>query len=261
MKNAVFGKTMENVKTRMELCITTSDDKAIKWFSKNTYKNCNEVFGLYLIEMYKAEVTLDKPIYVGTSVLDLSQLCVMDFHYNVIENEFAGNYNLLYSDTDSLVYHIETPDLYSWIRDNKTLFDRSESKLPGLIVDANKQVLGKFKDELNSLPMKEFISLNSKVYSLNYLKEDKLTKRLITDNKKTLKGVSKAVVNNEITFNDYHKVLTTNEPTMRTVTGIFSVGHQLYIVRNSKVALSAYYDKMVLVDSITCVPFGFKRNN
>ena len=93
---------------------------------------------------------------------------MMDFHYSTINKDFEGRYNLIYSDTDSLVYHIETPDLYSWIRDNKTLFDLSESKQPGSKFDTNKKVLGKFKDELNSLPMKEFIPLKSKVYSLNY---------------------------------------------------------------------------------------------
>ena len=119
--------------------------------------------------MCKAEVSLDKPIYVGTSILDISKLCVMDVRFYVIENKFAGIYNLLYSDTDSLVYHIETPDLYSWIRDNKTFFDLSDSELPDLKDDANKKVLGKFKDELNSLPMHELISLTSKVYGHSYL--------------------------------------------------------------------------------------------
>jgi hypothetical protein len=103
MNNAVFWKTMENVKNRMELHITTDDKNAIKWFSKNTYKNCNEIFGLYMIEMFKSEVILDKPIYVGTSILDLSKLHMMDFHYNAIEKNFHGNYNLLYYDTDSFV--------------------------------------------------------------------------------------------------------------------------------------------------------------
>jgi hypothetical protein len=63
--------------------------------------------GLHLIEMYNLEVEYNKPVYVGTSVLDLSKLCMMDFHYNTIEANFHGQYNLVYSDTDSLVYSIE----------------------------------------------------------------------------------------------------------------------------------------------------------
>ena len=111
MNNAVFGKTMENVKNRMNLHLTTCDDNAVKWFSKFNYKNCNEIDGLYLIEMYKTEIIYDKPMYVGTSVLDLSKLCMMEFHYNVIHEQFEGKYILLYSDTDSLIYDIRDKDI------------------------------------------------------------------------------------------------------------------------------------------------------
>jgi hypothetical protein len=112
MNNSVFGKTMENVKNRMDMHITINDDNATKWFSKPNLKNCKEVFGLYLIEMFKNNIEMDKPIYVGTSILDLSKLCMMDFHYNVIEKEFHNKYDLIYSDTDSLVYNITHPDIY-----------------------------------------------------------------------------------------------------------------------------------------------------
>ena len=91
MNNSVFGKTMENVRNRMELHISSTHENAIKWFSKPTLKDCKEVFGLYLIEMYKTEVILDKPIYVGTNILDISKVCMMDFHYNIIQKEFPEN--------------------------------------------------------------------------------------------------------------------------------------------------------------------------
>ena len=76
---------MEDVKNRMDLQMTTDNKQAIKWFSKITLKNCKNIDGLYLIEMYKKEMVYDKPIYVGTSILDLSKLCMMEFHYGVIE--------------------------------------------------------------------------------------------------------------------------------------------------------------------------------
>ena len=123
---------MENVKNVMELHITTDDKNAIKWVSKSTYKNCNEIFGLYMIDMFKSELILDKPMYVGTSILDLSKLHMMDFHYIVIESNFHGNYNLLYSDTDSFVYHTYTKDLYEWISENKHYFDLSDSEIEDL---------------------------------------------------------------------------------------------------------------------------------
>ena len=158
LNNAVFGKTMGNVKNRIELHITSDNNNAVKWFSKPTLKDCKEAFGLYLIELYINEVLLDKPIYVGMSILDLSKFCMMDFHYNVIHKEFPDKHNLIYSDTDSLVYDIFIPDLYDWISKNKNYFDLSDSLRPDLKDGANKNLLGKFKDEINGLIIKEFIS-------------------------------------------------------------------------------------------------------
>jgi hypothetical protein len=139
MNNSVYGKTMENVKNRMEMHLTTCDIKAKKWFSKTNLKNCTRNFGLYMIEMYKTKVVLDKPIYVGTTILDLSKLLMMRFHYDVIEKHFHGKYELLYSDTDSLVYQIYCDDLYNWIKEHKELFDLSESVLPELRDNTNKK--------------------------------------------------------------------------------------------------------------------------
>ena len=188
-----FGKTMENVKNGVTIHATTSYKNAEKWFSKVNMKDSKEFNGLYLIEMYKKEILYDKPLYVGTSILDLSKLCMLDFHYNVIHKEFENNYNLIYSDTDSLVYNIKTPDLYEWIKNNKTYFDSSDSKRPELKDDTNKQVIGKFKDECESLVITEFLALNPKVYSFKYSENLECSK---IKNKKTLKGVSKITVKN-----------------------------------------------------------------
>ena len=97
MNNSVFGKTMENVRNRMELHISSTIENAIQWFSKPTLKDCKEVFGLYLIEMYKTEVILDKPIYVGTSILDISKVCMMGLHDNIIQKEFPEKKNIVLS--------------------------------------------------------------------------------------------------------------------------------------------------------------------
>jgi hypothetical protein len=94
MNNSVYGKTMENVKNRMEMHLTTSEENAVKWFSKDNLKTCSNVFDLYMIEMYKTKVVLDKPIYVGTTILDLSKLLMMKYHYDVIEKQFKGRYEL-----------------------------------------------------------------------------------------------------------------------------------------------------------------------
>ena len=249
MNNAVFGKTMENVKNRINLHLTTDETNAVKWFSKINFKTSKNFDNLHLIEMYKQEIVYDKPIYVGTSILDLSKLHMMNFHYNVINKEF-DNYNLIYSDTDSFVYNIEHPDIYKWVHENKQYFDLSDSKNIDIKDNQNKKVLGMFKDELCSVPMKEFTALNPKVYSFESAHECS----------KKLKGISKVVVKKEITHSDYNNVLETGNKINRDVTSIRSFDHQLYTVNTNKTALTAYYDKMYMSDRNTCSPFGYYKN-
>ena len=114
----------------------------------------------------------------------------------------------------------------------------------------NKKVLGMFKDELNTVPMRELVALNPKVYSFESE----------TENAKKLKGVSKVVVKKEIQHSNYHKVLTSGESIKKDVVGIRSFQHQLYTVKTSKTALTSYYDKMFMVDNNTCAPFGYYKN-
>ena len=80
---------------------------------------------------------------------------------------------------------------------------------------------------------------------------------MILQNKKTLKGVSKAVVKNEITHKDYEKVYETNEPLKKMVTSIRSFNHNVVTYKAKKVALTSFYDKMYMSDANTCVPFGY----
>jgi hypothetical protein len=256
MNNSVFGKTMENVRNRMQLHLTADDRNAEKWFSKPHFKNCTETFGLYMIELYKQEVCLDKPIYVGTTILDLSKLLMMRFHYDVIEKDFKNRYNLLYSDTDSFVYEIITDDIYDWIKEKKSLFDLSESVRPDMVDNENKKKLGMMKDELKTLIMKEFISLNPKVYSMTF-KDDDGEMKIPSRNIKKLKGVSKATVKHDITHEDYKHVMNTGEALSRKTVGIRSYKHQLYTTEAEKLCLSSWYDKMQMQSPFECVPFGY----
>ena len=92
----------------------------------------------------------------------------------------------------------------------------------------NKKVLGKFKDEMGSLLIKEFTALNPKVYSIIHQQEDENKVFHEKYSKKTCKGVSKVVVKKEINHNDYQEVLNTNQSKDRTVSSIRSCDHQLY---------------------------------
>ena len=134
---------MENVKNRVDIRLSPNDEHAIKQFSKINYKDSKYINGFYLVELYKRKITYDKPIYVGTSILDLSKVCMMDYHYNVMEQSFPGSYNLIYSDTDSLVYSIRCDDIYKWMNENRSHFYLSETVRPELQDNTNKKVIGK----------------------------------------------------------------------------------------------------------------------
>ena len=120
MNNAVFGKTMENVKNRTNLRFTTDYDKCTKLFSSLYYKECSykNLNGLHLIEMCRDIVLYDKPVYIGTAILDLSKLHMVKFQCEVIHKHFKDNYNILYKDTDSIVASIRHDDIYEWIKEN-----------------------------------------------------------------------------------------------------------------------------------------------
>ena len=136
-----YSKTnCENIKNRIELKLTTDHDRAIKWFSKLHFKNSRCKDGLHRIEMLRREVMYDKPSYVGPSIMDLSKLHMMKFHYEVIHKIFEGNYKLIYTDTGSLVYDIRRHDIFEWIGQHREHFDLSDSKRPELQDNTNKKV-------------------------------------------------------------------------------------------------------------------------
>ena len=259
MNNSVFGKTMENVKNRVDIKLTTDYKAAVKYFSQIAFKESTCIDGLYLMQKHRKEIEYDKPIYVGTTILDLSKLCMMDFHYNVIHKNFEGRYSLLYTDTDSLVYVINHPDIYEWIKNNKQHFDLSDSLRPSLYDNTNKKKLGVFKDEMHSLLITEFIGLNPKVYSLIYQKPDDFNK-IQLKNKKVLKGVSKAVVKKEITHDDYINTKDNNKILPKTVTSLRSFNHQIFTYEEEKTALTPFYDKMVMLNADDNIPFGYDPN-
>jgi hypothetical protein len=98
---------MENVKNRIDLKLAVDDTKTRKLQTRLQFKGSREIDGLHLIELYRKEVVYDKPTYIGTSILYLSKVHMMDFHYNVIHKNFEGRYNLIYSATDSFMCSIQ----------------------------------------------------------------------------------------------------------------------------------------------------------
>ena len=116
------------------------------------------------VHCLKTLLTLNKPIYVGFCILELSKLLMYQFHYDYVLKTF-DNVKLLFTDTDSLVYEIKDGNVYDWCFKDKHLFDFSGYPKDSIYFDSsNKKVLGKMKDEINGSKIVEFVGLKSKMY-------------------------------------------------------------------------------------------------
>ena len=157
MNNSVFGKTMENLRKRRNIKLISDSTKFKKYVAKPSFVG-GVIFNenLVAVEYVKEKLKLNKPIYVGFSILDLSKTLMYDFHYGFIKNKYGNNAKLLFTDTDSLCYEIHIEDFYKDMYDNKELFDMSDIK--GEFNDnTNKKVVGKMKLEYPDNVIKEFI--------------------------------------------------------------------------------------------------------
>ena len=122
---------------------------------------------------------LNKPIYVGFTVLDLSKWKMYDFHYNFIKKNF--NAELLFTDTDSLTYEIKSENVYEFFK-HKYVFDFSNfPKNSQFFYESNKKVCGKMKDESEGKIIDRFVGLKSKIYCI---------KNIVGKESNTAKGVS-----------------------------------------------------------------------
>ena len=109
---------------------------------------------LVAVHMHKDTLKLNRPIYVGMSILDLSKHLMYDFYYNHLKRQYSCC-NLLYTDTDSFILHVETDDVYKDIKDNQSQYATSNyNNKHFLFSNENKKVLGKFKDELGGVPIR-----------------------------------------------------------------------------------------------------------
>ncbi|XP_033746976.1 uncharacterized protein LOC117332202 [Pecten maximus] len=127
MNNSVFGKTMENLRKRMDVKLVNSKKKAMKLTCKPIFHEFR-IFSedLVGVHMLKQKLYLNRPIYVGFSILDISKTLMYGFHYNYIKRKFGSNARLLFTDTDSLSYTIQTDDFYQHMLEDSDLFDTSE---------------------------------------------------------------------------------------------------------------------------------------
>ena len=192
MNNSVFGKTMENIRNRVDIHLVTNEKDADKLISKPNYQG-RTIFSenLLAIHMKKTRIYFNKPTYLGFSILDLSKTLIYDFHYNYIKPKYGEKAKLLFTDTDSLMYEIETEDFYKDIsEDVEEKFDTSnfpENHPSGIKTGVNKKVIGMFKDEVGGKQITEFVGLRAKLYSFKMGNERSESKRSEEEEKKNVK--------------------------------------------------------------------------
>ena len=255
MNNSVFGKTMENIRNRVDIRLVTRESQAKKLTCKPNYQH-HTIFceNLTAVHMKKVSLKFNKPVYLGMSILDLSKTLMYDFHYNYIKPKYGDSAKLLFTDTDSLAYEIQTEDFYRDISsDVKSKFDTSnypKDHPSGILTGVNKKVIGMFKDEAAGKQIAEFVGLRAKLYS--YRVEESYEE-------KKCKGVKKAVIKKTITFNDYKDCLFDNKPAMRKMNVIRSHLHTMYTETVNKIALSPFDDKrLIQKDKIHTFAYGYK---
>ena len=153
MNNAVFGKTMENVRKHRDIKLVTTDEKRNKLVSEPNYQTIKQFSeNLLAIEMKKTKVKMNKPVYLGMSILGISKTLMCEFWYDYIKPKYGNRAKLCYTDTDSFVIHIKPEDFYKDIaNDVEKWFDTSnfdeDDKRPRPI-GKNIKIIGSFKDEL-----------------------------------------------------------------------------------------------------------------
>ena len=166
MSNSAYGKTMEYLWKKINVRLVSNEKDFLKYTSRPTYIT-HKMFGkdYDVIHEIKPVLILNKPIYIGFTVLDLSKWKMYDFHYNFIKKNFDAE--LLFTDTDSLIYEIKSKNVYEEFFKWKDLFNFSNySKDSKFFNETSKKVIGKMKDEFGGVIVNKFIGLTLSSWSI-----------------------------------------------------------------------------------------------
>jgi len=254
LNNAVFGKSMESLRNRVNVHLVMDPVRCKKLAARPTLQRMEIINpDLVMMQLTRPHITQNKPIYVGFSVLELSKITMYEFHYDRIMKKYGSDARLLYTDTDSFIYSIQTFDLYKDMETDIDAYDTSNfNPYDPIYSEANKKVVGKFKSETSSIAPVEFVGLRSKLYSLkvDFAKKPKLT----------AKGVKRSYVERRLAHQDFLDTLNSKRSKPATFEAIRSRNHCLNTVKINKICLSAYDDKRyILDDGVTTLAYGHFR--
>lgn len=246
MNNAIFGKSMEDVRSRKIIKLTSTWSGrygASTYIAKSNFKR-SIIFdeNLIAIELEKTSILMNKPVTIGMTILDISKVVMFEFYYNFLKKKYGSNICLAYTDTDSFILHIKTDDFYADMKQNLEWYDTSDypenNKFD--MPRVNKKKLGLFKDEVNSEIITSYCGLRSKMYCVRTGRIDKMKKA---------KGVNKNVLKREICFDDYVNCLKNSCIIVKDQKSFRTKLHNVFTIQQSKIALSPFDDKRHILEN------------
>ena len=255
LSNSLYGKTIENPEKRSKVKLCSESSTYENYVGKPNFKNAKRINSkLVGVEMKYSSIKINKPFYIGMSILDLSKWHMYNFHYNVMKAIFGDRVHLLYTDTDSFIYEISSADVYEELRPHaRDYFDFSNYPENHMLKNScNKKVPGKFKDESASKCITEFVGLRSKMYSFMFDDKKDVSKAEV----RVAKGVQKSVIFNDLRFSTYLNCLWNDEVKEHNFKTIRSMKHSVATYTQSKITLCPFEDKRYLLDAINSVPYG-----
>ena len=251
MNNAIFGKSMENVLNKNNVKLINNDpEKLLKLIKEPNFEHIHKISDKQvLVQSKPVKTKFNKPIYLGSVILETSKLHMYKFWYDYLKVKYGNNVNLIYTDTDSFILEIITDDIYEDMKNDNHLFDFSEYPKDHKCYDLkNKKKLSIFKDELHGKIMTEYSSLKPKMYSFEFIKN------ISIKNENKHKGVKKSV---DIYHNDYTKCLYNEEILYKEFYNLQLNKQNIYLDKINKIALNPFESKRYCIDNINSLPYGY----
>ena len=251
LNNAFYGKRMKNVRNRSGLKFFKKDEykKIPKYQSKLTFNGIHKSYenrDSYVFR--KNEVLMDKPIYLGFAVLELSKLHMYETYYDKLQPYFGEkNLHLHYMDTDSFILSVNTKDIIKDLKKLADIFDFSDlDENHELFSNKNKKVIGKFKIETpKNIWIDEFVCLGSKMNAF----------KCGNDSKNKLKGISKSQSKLN-KFEEYYNCLFDGEYQRECNNYIIrSINHEMVLQEVKKSTLSQFDDKRCYINETESIPW------
>ena len=233
MNNCIYGKIIENIRKRINSKLVNDKGTYLKIVNRPNFVSQKIIDKNFVVfHCKKKELTLNKPIYIGFCILELSKLLMYRFHYDHVLKTFDAK--LLFTDTDSLVYEIRGGNVYEQYFKDRKLFDFSGYPKDSVYYDdTNKKVLGKMRDEFNGIKIDEFVGLKSKMYSL------------ISSNWEANKANR---VNLVLKHKEFVDVLFNRKVLRHKMKRILSEKHNVGTYLINKISLSCFGDKRFILD-------------